>query len=545
MSTVNPIQLEDEEEGGYGEMHSSGLSNESKGGYCANTLKKRGLVIVGTVTTLILVAVIISMTYLDGSISKNTTDSSSYVTFDDFHTTGSNGAVASDSSTCSNMGVSILQQGGNAVDAAVTTALCLGVVSPMSSGIGGGCFVLVHNSTSGENVFIDSREVAPAAATANMFEAEPLLAQDGGLAVAVLAEVKGLHLAWQRHGGKVLPWSELVLPVAILAERWTISAQLSANIEEHGREHLLSGQFPELSKLYVKSVGVLKSTGDVVEQPALAQTLRMIAAHGPDYIYDTMAATLAQEIVAAGGVVTAQDIRGYEPIVYAALEADFMGHLYVGVGGSSSGGAVVAGILKYMGSFAQPLVSQGLLYAHRLVEAMKHGFAMRLHLGDPEYVNTTEVVAALLSSEYMQQLQEGSLDASVLPLRDYGGEFNMTATAPKDSGTTHLSVVDAAGNAVALTSTINTYFGSKVVSPSTGILLNNQMDDFSIPGASNYFGLAPSPFNSPAPHKRPLSSMSPSIVLQGSSGSANSVRLVGGASGGPRIITATLQVTTA
>jgi gamma-glutamyltranspeptidase/glutathione hydrolase/leukotriene-C4 hydrolase len=437
------------------------------------------------------------------------------------------------------MGVGILKQGGNAIDASITTALCLGVVSPMSSGIGGGCFIVFHDKVKGSNVFIDSREIAPSAATETMFEQNPLLAQNGGLAVAVLAEVKGLYLAWQQHGSGALAWKDLVLPVATLAQRWSISAQLSANLEEHAREHLLSGNYPELSKLYLRSDGQLKRTGDIVEQPALAKTLQQIADAGPSYIYDTMAKTLAEEIVAAGGVVTEQDIRHYEPIVYPALETQFMGFRYLGAGGSSSGGAIVAGILKFMSSYAEPLVSQGLLYTHRLVEGMKHGFAMRLHLADPEYVNTTEVVRALLSYDFMRDLQLHTMDDTVLPLAAYGGKYNMTYISPPDSGTTHLSVVDKQGNAVALTSTINTYFGSKVVSPSTGILFNNQMDDFSIPGASNYFGLAPSPFNYPAPYKRPLSSMSPSIILEGATGK---LRLVGGGSGGPHIITATLQV---
>lgn len=442
------------------------------------------------------------------------------------------------------MGLEILKKGGNAVDASITTALCLGVVSPMSSGIGGGCFIVFHNSTSGENVFIDSREIAPGAATSDMFVSDPLKAQNGGLAVAVLAEVKGLYLAWQRYGGG-LPWKELVLPVATLAQRWVISAQLAANIVEHATEFLLSGEYPELSKLYVKANGQIKGAGDVVEQPALAETLRRIAEDGPAYIYDTMAATLAAEVRDAGGVLIEDDIRRYEPIVYPALESRFMGYRYVGAGGSSSGGAIVAGILNYMDSIAEPLVSQGLLYTHRLVEGMKHGFAMRLHLADPEYVNTTDVVRALLSYDYMSALQQSTPASSVLPLRDYGGRYNMSYIAPTDSGTTHLSVVDRAGNAVALTSTVNTYFGSKVVSPSTGILFNNEMDDFSIPGASNYFGLAPSPFNYPAPYKRPLSSMSPSIVLDDlAPRSDGKVRMVAGGSGGPRIITATLQVRT-
>jgi gamma-glutamyltranspeptidase/glutathione hydrolase/leukotriene-C4 hydrolase len=502
--------------------------------------KKYFVAVIAILTTLVILSLLLGGEFQ--TAPHNTGDTTTTANWADFHAYGSKGAVASDSATCSDMGLEILKKGGNAVDASITTALCLGVVSPLSSGIGGGCFLVFHNSSSGDNVFIDSREIAPGAATSHMFESDPLKAQNGGMAVAVLAEVKGLYLAWQRHGSG-LPWKDLVLPVATVARRWVVSPQLAAGIAHQASEFLLSGDYPELSKLYVKNNGKIKVAGDVVEQPALAETLTQIAEHGPAYLYDTMAATLAVEIRAAGGIVTEDDIRRYEPIVYPALESRFMGYRYVGAGGSSSGGAIVAGILNYMGSIAEPLVSQGLLYTHRLVEGMKHGFAMRLHLADPEYVNTTDVVRALLSVDYMSTLQEASPASGVLPLRAYGGRYNLSYISPKDSGTTHLSVVDSSGNAVALTSTINTYFGSKVVSPSTGILFNNQMDDFSIPGASNYFNLAPSPFNYPAPYKRPLSSMSPSIILDDlAPRSDGKVRMVAGGSGGPRIITATLQV---
>ena len=537
-NVINPIQDMDDISGLKPFEVSSPSSDSDE--CSANKIVKKNLVIISIVVcATIIISIVVSLAYNSGGSTTEYSDAPK--DFSKFHIQATKGAVASDEGTCSDMGVSILALGGNAVDAAVTTALCVGIVSPMSSGIGGGCYIVIHNSESGNNVFIDSREIAPARANNTMFEADPLAAQNGGLAIAVLAEVQGLHLAWKNHGSGNLAWADLVTPVAVLAEEWIVSAQLSSNLELHAKEDLQSGQYPELSKLYLRPNGDLKVTGDVVKQPALANTLREIAKSGPSYIYDTMAATLAEEIVAAGGVVSEADIRRYEPIVYPALESTFMGgYRYIGAGGSSSGGSVVAGILNYFTSIAEPLVSSGGVYHHRLVEALKHGFAMRLNLGDPEYVNTTDVFSALLNKNYMQSLQEATSDSAVLPLTSYGGKYNMKYYATKDSGTTHLSVVDAQGNAVALTSTINTYFGSKVVSPSTGILFNNQMDDFSIPGASNYFGLAPSPFNYPEPYKRPLSSMSPSIVLD--SLAPHKVRLTGGASGGPKIITSTLQV---
>jgi gamma-glutamyltranspeptidase len=447
-----------------------------------------------------------------------------------------------------------LLRGGNAVDAAVAATLCLGVVSPGSSGIGGGCFILTHNGTTRENVFIDSREVAPAAARPDMFAGAPLKAQDGGLAVAVFSELKGLHLAWRQHGR--LPWSDLVRPAAQLAQRWTVSKETAALLQQVVGQ-LRSGLYPGLSALYVKADGAIKTVGDVVEQPLLADTLAKVGRFGPDYLYVTMAPTLAAEIQAAGGVVTAADMQAYVPDVLKPLTASFMGHTYVGASGSSSGGIAVAAVLEFLGGYPEPLASQGDVFYHRLVEAFNHVFAMRLSLADPSFVNTTGVTAAMLSAAYMGRLRAATSDRAVLPRWDrYGGRYNLTYAArqtaggalPTDHGTTHISVLDRWGNAVALTSTINTYFGSKVVSPSTGILFNNQMDDFSVPGASNFFGLAPSALNYPQPGKKPLSSMSPSFVLlpplatDTASGKGAKLRLVGGGSGGPKIITVTTQM---
>ena len=181
-----------------------------------------------------------------------------------------------------------------------------------------------------------------------------------------------------------------------------------------------------------------------------------------------------------------------------------------------------------MSSFSEPLISLGDLYYHRLAEAMKHTFAIRLFLGDPSFIDSKDPLSALLSNKYMGDLAIlNSSDFDVQLLSSYGGKYNTKNLVKDDHGTTHISVIDTDGNAVSLTSTINTYFGSKVISKSTGILFNNQMDDFSIPNSPNFFGLEPSPLNFPEPLKRPLSSMSPTILLDKN----YKVRLIGGASG--------------
>jgi len=496
-----------------------------------------GAILIGLVFPLVIFVCVLAIK-LQNLSSDSSNDFTNYNCVEN-RVRSTKGVIATDNPTCSDMGAKILQSGGNAVDAAITAALCLGVVSPVSSGIGGGCFILSYNRTTGKSEFIDARETAPAATTRDMFVKDPSKATNGPLAIAIPGELRGLYLAWTRYGSKKLSWQQLVTPVAELASLWTISPTLSNYLRLISTELLTKNAFPELQKLYLKNDGTIKNTFDTVSQPELSKTLHNIAAYGPDYFYNTIAAQLAAEIQSLGGIMTESDIRSYQPSILEPIRTDFMGYTYIGVGGSSSGGAAVAGILKFMGSFKDPLVSQGSIYYHRLVEAMKHVFAMRLSLGDPSFANTSSCVDAMLSDSYMQALQTNTSDATVLPIDSYGGKYSAKHASTLDSGTTHISVMDAQGNAVSMTSTINTYFGSKVVSSSSGVLFNNQMDDFSIPsGAVNFFGLAASPLNYPQPGKKPLSSMSPSLVLD----RRGRIRLIGGASGGPRIITATAQV---
>ena len=450
------------------------------------------------------------------------------------------GVVATDSATCSEIGISVLEKGGNAFDAGVASALCLGVVSPASSGLGGGAFIVTYNATTGTAGFIDSRETAPADSEPDMFDINPQLSQDNGLAVATLAELKGLYEMHQRLG--VLPWKECTNAAAELAEAYTVSAELADILAStEVTPYLLSGDYKALSNLFLDENGQVKKEGDLVRNTNLAHTIREIGLYGSDYIYITMAEILANEVRQAGGILLKSDIENYETNTTNPVTADVFGHTLYSAAGSSSGGVAVVGIAHFM-HYEQPLASEGLVYNHRLVEGLKNVFAIRMSLADPAFIDTNGPVSALKSRAYMDELRSNTSDSKVKQnIDDYGGEYNLAKAArrylPEDHGTSHFSIVDKFGNALAMTSTVNTYFGSKVVSPSTGIVFNNQMDDFSNANAPNYFGLAPSLVNLPAAGKRPLSSMSPSIVV-GESG----VRLVGGASGGPRIITATAQV---
>lgn len=477
--------------------------------------------------------------------NSSNTASSTDSAWDVYRVTSTKGVVATDTEICSQIGVNILSQGGNAVDAAIAAKFCLSVISPASSGIGGGAYILIHNAATNQQEFIDCRETAPMGANENMFIDDPIKAQDGGLAIAVLGEVRGLYEAYKRHGSGKVTWKQLVTPSAILANEWIVSKEVH-HLFDQIKTQLYSGKYPLLTSLYMKTNPknknelIFKDPGDIVNDPVLSKTLQNIAVYGPDYLYKTMAETLAKEIQDVGGIITANDIRNYQPLITEPLKSNISGYHYYGVGGSSSGGPAIIGILQFMTSIDEPLISLGNNYYHYLVECFKHIFAIRSNLGDPAYVNVTNVYNAILSNNYLNYLQHTFTSdlKTQSSLLNYGGIYNLQYLMKIDAGTSHLSILDADGNAVSMTSTINTYFGSKVISPSTGILFNNQMDDFSIPNAPNYFGLAPSPYNYPEPKKRPLSSMSPSILLD----RHGRVRLIGGASGGPRIITATAQV---
>mmetsp|Transcript_14617 Transcript_14617/g.22041 ORF Transcript_14617/g.22041 Transcript_14617/m.22041 type:complete len:677 (-) Transcript_14617:115-2145(-) len=454
------------------------------------------------------------------------------------------GLVAADDYRCSVIGADVLRDGGNAMDAAVATALCLGVVSPASSGLGGGCFILGYNATSASPLFIDAREIAPLSATEDMYVDDPTLSLNGGLAVAIPGELKGLYLAWQLQGGGVT-WNRVVSPSVDLAEKWEISSTVARYIN-FVHEELESNPelYADLISLLYKTTDqgfVMKTAGDFIENPALADTLRGIASEGPSYLHDTMADNLAAEINAAGGNITGDEIRSYESTVRDAIQMNLMGHEFYGAPPPSSGGSIVGAILKFLDGYTEPIVSQGGLYYHHLAEAMKHSFAIRMALGDPDFVNVTGVISDILDGDLIPNLRSITREDSVLDdVSDYGGSnYGVPANLPNDYGTSHISVVDREGHAVAITSTVNTYFGSKIFSPSTGIVFNNEMDDFSSPNSSNYFGLAPSETNFIKPGKKPLSSMSPTIMVRNSD---KRVRLVGGASGGSRIITATAQV---
>ncbi|GMH82870.1 hypothetical protein TL16_g09409 [Triparma laevis f. inornata] len=476
-----------------------------------------------------------------------------------------NGVVASDNALCSEMGMGVMRDFyGNAVDAAVTTALCLGVVSMASSGIGGGGFILVHSAENKKNTFVDGREFAPGAATPTMFSGlDERASVDGALAIAVPGELKGLQAIHGGVGGGVggrLSWSACVEPVRDLARDGFIVSSFLEDITRKQWDKILKNDAlaAVLTRPGVGGGHIVE--GDLLKRPKLAQTLTRIMEEGADALYTgSLAETLSAEIISAGGIITPQDLAAYEPTVRSPINATVNGYTILGAPPPSSGGATVIAAARYIAGFEEGYAANlDTLSKHRLSEAMKHAFAMRMNLADPAfYDEVNDVVEDMIAGDYVEGLRRNyHSDDSVQDSGNYGGDKWAQLSEGgdggggggrklrkltglnylEDHGTAHLSVIDSDQNCVALTTTVNTEFGSGFLSPSTGILLNNQMDDFASEGRPNYFGLAPSPLNYPEPFKRPLSSMSPSIVLY-----KGVPRMVLGASGGPKIITATLQ----
>lgn len=471
------------------------------------------------------------------------------------------GVVASDQGDCSEVGAEALRAGGHAADAAVATALCLGVKNPFASGIGGGAFILVHTKAGIANA-IDAREPAPLAANETMFVDDPKKALTGGLAVGVPLELLGLHKLWVKYGR--LNWEDLVLPSVELAkEGFKAHPYLVSSVKDH-KEAMAAN--PDLGAIFMPK-GRAPEVGEFCcARPQLAETLLRVAKEGPSALYSgELARGLAQDVRDAGGILTEDDLRGARVRMLHPIHADVFGHRVYTLPPPSSG-AVVVSILKQLAERRVPAASSGLLGRHRLVEAMKNAFAVRMNLGDPgtgrddpnsrlrpflDVSKINKVVEDLLSADFAAELVAQTLDNSTKSVSEYGGEYNLNYV-PADNGTSHLSIIDADENAVSMTMTINTGFGSKLISKRTGLLLNNEMDDFSIPGVPNVYGLEPSEANYVRPGKKPLSSMSPMIVTEPprwGMGPVNEalvgpgkVKMVIGGSGGPRIITAIAQV---
>lgn len=447
---------------------------------------------------------------------------------------GQQGMVVSAHALASEAGLKTLQNGGNAIDAAVATTFAISVVEPFSAGIGGGGFLVLRLGQTGEIKALDFRERAPAAATRTLYldqsgQVRPKASTDGYLAVAVPGTVAGLYEVHRRYGQR--PWQDVVQPAIQLAEQgfpvsWRLAKAIAARVPL--RQNLAARQ------IFTRN-GRGLMLGETLVQQDLAKTLRAIARDPQSFYTGPIAEALVQDMQANGGLITTTDLRHYRPIWRDPLCGSFRQFQVCSMPPPSSGGVHLLQILGLIGT--TDLKAMGWHHPdalHLLVEAMRIAYADRAeYLGDPDFVSVP--VKALLSPAYLHHRRQAIDPQRAAPVIK---PADPQILRRESHDTSHLSVVDRAGNAVSLTFTINLGFGAGVVTPGTGIVLNNEMDDFAIaPNVPNAFGLVGREANAIAPGKTPLSSMTPTIVTE-----QGQVKLVVGAPGGSTIITTVLQV---
>lgn len=445
-------------------------------------------------------------------------------------------AVAGGTDECIDLGMNILLKGGSAVDSAVGVALCEGVTTPQSSGLGGGVIAQVFIKETGTIETLNAREVAPLAATRDMFDDVP--SHQYGPSIAVPAALKGLYALHSRYGK--LDWKEIVLMVAEIAENgFAVTSFLDRTLT--GRSELFRS-LPLFNETFTDPLtGEFYKTGAIMKNPKLANTLRIIAEEGSDAIYGggSLAQNLVNEIQDAGGIVTMEDLRQYQPKWGKPIESKlFNGNRLFSCPPPSTSSLVtyVFNILEGYRFHERTLdyyQNEDQILYHILVEAFKFAFGKRTKLGDEWSEGVLTAIAEMSSPQYSEYIRSKIRnDTTFYDIGYYGAN----ATSVEDHGTAHFSILASNGDAVSLTATINDVMGSLVMSESTGIIFNDEMDDFSIPKPGNTN--IPTPANFITPGKSPLSSMTPVIVLD----DKNDVKLILGGAGGYMIPTSVVQV---
>lgn len=438
-----------------------------------------------------------------------------------------NGMVAAAHPLASQVGVEILKKGGNAVDAAVATAFALGVVEPNASGLGGGGFILVYNAKTKGVTAIDYREMAPLKATPDMYQLTPdgkvvgNETEQGHKAVAIPGTLAGLALALKQHGTMSL--KEVMAPAIRIAEQGYIVSKTLNGMMKDNFDKLT--KYPAAAAVYLKE-GLPYEVGDKLVLKDLAKSYRLIAEKGPDVFYKgEIADAIEKEMKASGkGLITKADLAAYKPAIRTPVRGTYRGHEIISMAPPSSGGTHVIEILNILEGYNMTQLGfQTPESLHIMAEAMKRAFADRAkYMADTDFVKVP--IAGLISKKYADELRKGISMNAVGTKIPAGNPLPFVGSG----ATSHLSVIDQQGNIVALTQTINFFFGSGVLVPGTGIMLNDEMDDFNPqPGTSN----------SVEPKKRPLSSMTPTIILKN-----GKPFLSVGSPGATRIISALTQI---
>ncbi len=449
-----------------------------------------------------------------------------------------NGMVVSTSSYASKVGVEILKKGGNAIDAAVAVGFALAVTYPSAGNLGGGGFMVIHLAD-GKNITIDYREKAPLSAHREMFlnesgEFVPELSQQGATSSGVPGSVAGLIYALENYG--TLSLAEIIKPAIDLAKNgWRLEKRDSIYFSNSFQ---IFEKYPSSKKIFTKN-GELYRTGDLFIQNDLSRTLEQIKKNGKDGFYKgKVAEYLVQQVSSLGGDITLEDLEKYQPIEREPIIGNYRGHKIISMPPPSSGGIALVEMLNILENYNLSDEDLGsAAYIHKIIEAMKYAYADRTHhLGDADFypVPKDELTSKEYAKSIFNRIEEEknkAVPSSEIKSLDVERVYESTET-------THYSVYDSFGNAVSVTTTINSAFGSGIVVEGAGFLLNNEMDDFSgKPGVMNQFGLLGTEANSIQPEKRMLSSMTPTIILKD-----REPFIIIGSPGGSQIITTVLQV---
>ncbi|XP_069703106.1 scoloptoxin SSD14-like isoform X2 [Periplaneta americana] len=444
-----------------------------------------------------------------------------------------NAAVATNGYPCAIIGRDILMKNGSAVEATIATLFCEGVVCLQSMGLGGGFLMTIYKRDTGRAEVLNARETAPIAANKTMFKGNSTLSMFGGLSVAVPGELLGYWEAYQRYKSGNVEWSELVQPtIDLCREGITVSAYLESKLKESEEDIKRS---PTLSEILINpATKTVWKEGDKFKRLKLADTLEIIRDGGASVLYNgTLTDRFVKDIQDLGGIITIEDMNEYRVKWSEPIEATLTNNIKMYTVPPPGSGALLALALNILED-VMPAKDNVTTY-QRITEAFKYTYGKRTQLGDPDFVPISQLIKQITSEAYAAEIRKNLSDCTTWQnASHYGGDFVFS----EDHGTAHISVLAPNGDAVSVTSTVNQLFGSMARSLSTGIILNDEMDDFSAPNITNGFGLPPSPSNYIEPGKRPMSSMVPAIFVDGD----GEVQLVTGGSGGTKITSATALV---
>jgi len=451
----------------------------------------------------------------------------------------SHAAVSCDAPYCSGIASSMLERGGSVADAAVAGLLCMGTVNSHSSGISGGFSMVVYNRTTGETKVIIARERAPGFATEKMFHGDSSQSQIGGLAVAVPGEIKGF---WELHqaAGK-LPWKDLFAPsIKLCREGFKVSQNLAKSLRE---EEPFIKNTTSLAELYInKETGEMFKEGEIMTRNTYAVTLERIAEGGEKEFYTgKVAEWFVEDLRALGGNITMEDMANYKAEWVTPLKFHLSRNLTLLAVPPPGGGLIFGFVIQVLDQVLQNVGNdfETLVVYQRIIETFKHAYAQRTHLGDPgdkSIAHTVhELMRNLTNPDFIQAVKSKIHDNETSNSYQYYGAEHYI---PEDHGTAHFAVIGPTGDAISVTTTINLHFGSKIRSTRAGIIYNCQMDDFSSPGIVNHYGVPPQVNNFIKPGKRPISSTTPSVFIDGN----GNARLAIGTAGGTKITTSTSLV---